>query len=192
LSRSSSIVSLVNEGRSGVRSGRVAAVAVALAALLALPDPAPAGAGPSPAQLRKLTKQASQLNERYRGSIQSLEEIRRQAPKAIATSGNPEKPLAAAKADVAALAETSSSLGPIDATSLLGMAVEPHTALGQAANMNHMALERASRVKAAEKLIASAQKPKLQANSKIKKLEKEIKDLQSRRRELDRLLAKYG
>ncbi|MFG1945139.1 hypothetical protein [Nonomuraea sp. NPDC048826] len=175
-----------------MRAGRVAVFAIVLAALLALPAPAPAAADPSPAELRKLTKQASQLNDRYRGSIQSLEEIRIQAKRAVDDSGSLQRRLAAAQADLASMAETAYILGPLEATRLFSTQADPHQALGQAANMNHMVKERASRVEGVKKLIRDAQKAKLRANDKIKKLQKEIKTLQSKRRDLDRLLAKYG
>jgi hypothetical protein len=80
----------------------------------------------------------------------------------------------------------------MDPTQLLSLGTDPHKALGNAANMNHMAVERAARVAEVERLIQDSKKAKLAANDKIKKLQKEIKTLQSRRREMDRLLAKYG
>ncbi|GAA4520591.1 MULTISPECIES: hypothetical protein [Nonomuraea] len=175
-----------------MKAGRVAVFAIVLAGLLALPSGRPAAADPSPAELRKLTKQASQLNERYRGSIQSLEEIRIQAKKAVDTSGSLQRRLAEAQSDLAALAETSYILGPLDTTRLFGTEIDPYKALGQAANMTHMIEERANRVAGVERLIKDAQKAKLRANTTIKKLQKEIKTLQSKRRDLDKLLAKYG
>ncbi|MGI5273932.1 coiled-coil domain-containing protein [Nonomuraea sp. CA-218870] len=175
-----------------MRAGRVAVFAIVLTALLALPGPSPAAADPSPAQLRRLTKQAAQLNDRYRGSIQSLEDIRIQAKRAVDTSGSLQRRLAAAESELASLAETAYILGPLDTTRLFSSQVDPHKALGQAANMSYMVKERASRVAGVEKLIEDAQKARLRANDRVKKLEKEIKNLQSRRRELDRLLAKYG
>ncbi|MDA0638258.1 hypothetical protein OUY22_33035 [Nonomuraea sp. MCN248] len=175
-----------------MRAGRVAVFAIVLTALLALPAPSPAVADPSPAQLRKLTRQAAQLNDRYRGSIQSLEDIRIQAKRAVDTSGSLQRRLAAAESELASLAETAYILGPLDTTRLFSSQVDPHKALGQAANMSYMVKERAGRVAGVEKLIEDAKKARLRANDRVKKLEKEIKNLQSRRRELDRLLAKYG
>ncbi|WP_336206068.1 hypothetical protein [Nonomuraea sp. LPB2021202275-12-8] len=175
-----------------MKSGRMAAAAVVLAGLSAFPAPQAASADPSPTDLRKLTKQAAALNNRYRGQIQSLEEIRIQAKNAVDTSGSLDRQLAAARSDVAALASTAYIVGPLDGTQLFGLKVDPYKALGQAANMNYMAAERASRVTHVEKLIEDSKKAKLAANDKIKKLQKEIKTLQGKRREMDRLLAKYG
>lgn len=175
-----------------MKAGRMAVFAIVLTCLLVLPAPSPAAADPSPAELRKLTRQAAQLNERYRGSIQSLEEIRIQAKKAVDNSGSLQRRLARAQADLSALAENAYIYGPLDTSRLFGSGVPPHQALGHAANLNHMVEERAARVAGVKKLIKDAEKAKLQANSRIKKLQKEIKDFQNRRRELDRLLAKYG
>ncbi|MEU8248028.1 hypothetical protein [Nonomuraea sp. NPDC048916] len=175
-----------------MKLGRFAALAVVLAGLLALPPPRSASAEPSPAELRKLTKQASQLNELYRGQIQSLEEIRIQAGRATQTSGALQARLDKARADVAAIARNAYIVGPFDGTQLFGTAIEPHKALGQAANMAYMANERTSQVQRIEKLIADSKKAKLAANDKINKLKKEIKVMQGKRREMERLLAKYG
>jgi hypothetical protein len=175
-----------------VKTGRVAACAVVLAGLLLVPGQQAASADPTPAELRKLTRQAAKLNDRYRGSIQSLEEIRIQAKKALDTSGNLEKRLAAARSDLATIAQTAYMLGPLDGTQLFSIKTDPTKALGQAANMSYMAQTRAGQVAHVEKLIADSQKAKLAANDKIKKMQKEIKTIESKRRELDRLLAKYG
>ncbi|WP_082310623.1 DUF4200 domain-containing protein [Nonomuraea sp. SBT364] len=172
-----------------MKTGRFAVFAVVLAALL---TPQPVSADPSPAQLRKLTKEAAALNNRYRGSIQSLEEIKVQAKKAVDTSGNLQRRLADAQGRLAAIAQTTYMLGPIDGTQLFATQTDPYKTLGHAANMNFMAEVRAGQVAHVEKLIADSRKAKLAANDKIKKMQKEIKTLQSRRRELDRLLAKYG
>lgn len=171
---------------------RLPVVAIAMAVLLLLPAAQPAVADPSPAELRRLTKQAAALNTRYRGQIQSLEEIRVQARKALTTSGALERRLAAAQADLRTLAQTTYMIGPLGGTQLFGLRVPPHQVLGHAANMTHMAEERASRVAAVRKLIEESRKAKLAANDRLKRLEKEIKNLQSKRRQIERLLARYG
>ncbi|WP_219506971.1 hypothetical protein [Nonomuraea ceibae] len=172
-----------------MKTGRFAVFAVVLAALL---TPQSVSADPTPAQLRKLTKEAAALNNRYRGSIQSLEEIKVQAKKALDTSGHLQKRLVDAQGKLAAIAQTSYMLGPIDGTQLFATQVDPYKTLGHAANMNFMAQVRAGQVAHVQKLIADSQKAKLAANDKIKKMQKEIKAIKSRRAELDRLLAKYG
>ena len=175
-----------------MRAGRMAMVAVVVTGLSVFPASRAASADPSPAELRKLTKQAAALNTRYRGQLQSLEEIRRQAKGAVDTSGTLDRQLAKARADLATLAQTAYILGPLDGAQLFSIQVDPAKALGQAANMNFMAGERAGQVAHVEKLITDAQQAKLAANDKIKKMQKEIRTLQSRRREMDRMLAKYG
>ena len=58
--------------------------------------------------------------------------------------------------------------------------------------MNYMANERAGRVAEVQRSSTSRRKAKRTADDKIKKLQKEIRTMQGRRREIERLLAKYG
>ncbi|GAA1678019.1 hypothetical protein GCM10009733_088670 [Nonomuraea maheshkhaliensis] len=175
-----------------MRIWRTAVLVTVLAGLLALPAPTPAVADPSPAELRKLTRQAAQLSERYRGQIQSLEEIRLQAKKATDTSGGLQAQLRAAQAEVSRIAQTAYMVGPLDNTQLLTPSEDPYKMLGQAATLTFMANERAKKVEAIKKLIAKSNDAKLNANEKIEKLRKEIRQMQSRRKDIEKLLAKYG
>ncbi|NRQ33287.1 hypothetical protein HII36_15735 [Nonomuraea sp. NN258] len=175
-----------------MRIWRFAVLVAVLAGLLGLQAPQSALADPSPAELRRLTKQADALNKRYRGQIQSLEEIRIQAKNATDVSGSLQKQLAEAQADVADIARTAYMLGPLDPTQIFSLNVDPYKALGQAAVLNHQASERASRVQHIQQLIEDSKEAKLNANDKINKLKKEIKAMQAKRRDIERLLAKYG
>ncbi len=175
-----------------MRIWRTAVLVTVLAGLLGLLAPTPAVADPSPAELRKLTRQATQLGERYRGQIQSLEEIRLQAKKATDTSGSLQAQLRAAQAEVSRIAQTAYMVGPLDNTQLLTPSDDPYKMLGQAATLTFMANERAKKVEAIKKLIAKSNDAKLNANEKIEKLRKEIRQMQSRRKDIEKLLAKYG
>ncbi|MBT2228065.1 DUF5082 domain-containing protein [Nonomuraea sp. NEAU-A123] len=173
-----------------MKISRFALFAIVLAGLFAFP--LPAFGDPNPAELRKLTKQASQLNELYRGQIQSLEEVRIQAKKATDNSGDLEARLADAKADVTSIAQNTYIMGPIDGTQLFSPTVDPYTALGQAANMTYLANERISKMRGIQTLIDKSKDAKRAAANKIEKLRKEIKEMQGKRREIERLLAKFG
>ncbi|MBF8186585.1 hypothetical protein ITP53_12690 [Nonomuraea sp. K274] len=175
-----------------MRIWRFALLAAVLVGLLGLQPPQPAAADPSPAELRKLTKQAAKLNDLYRGQIQSLEEVRIQAKKATDTSGDLQAQLEAAEAEVGRIAQTAYMAGPLDSFRLISPDVDPYKMLGQAASMNAMANERTERVKRVKKLIEKSKEAKVEANDKIEKLRKEIKTMQGKRREIERLLAKYG
>jgi septal ring factor EnvC (AmiA/AmiB activator) len=175
-----------------VRIWRLAVLVAVLSGLLGLPAPAPALADPSPAELRKLTKQAARLNELYRGQIQSLEEIRIQAKKATDNSGNLQAQLRAAQAEVSRIAQTSYMLGPLDGVRLLTPSSDPYAMLGGAANLTYMANERAERVESIKKLIDKSNDAKLNANEKIEKLRKEIKALENKKDDIQKLLQKYG
>ncbi|HUR06062.1 MAG TPA: hypothetical protein VM347_26180 [Nonomuraea sp.] len=173
-----------------MKISRFALFAIVLAGLFAFP--LPAFGDPNPAELRKLTKQASQLNELYRGQIQSLEEVRIQAKKATDNSGDLEARLADAKAAVASIAQNAYIVGPIDATQLFIPTVDPSIALGQAANMTYLANQRISKMQSIQALIDKSKEAKRTAAGKIDKLRKEIKEMQGKRREIERLLAKFG
>ncbi|MGV9384914.1 coiled-coil domain-containing protein [Nonomuraea sp. NPDC003707] len=175
-----------------MRIGRIAVLVAVLAGLLGLPAPSPAVAAPSPGDLRKLTKQAELLEKRYRGQIQSLEEIKLQVKRATTTSGTLQAQLKDAQADVADIAQTAYMVGPLDTFRLLTPNADPTVILGQAANMNYMADERTRRVQGVQKLIDKSKEAKIAANDRIEKLRKEIKNLQSKQRDIDKLLAKYG
>ncbi|MEV6039661.1 hypothetical protein AB0L65_51655 [Nonomuraea sp. NPDC052116] len=175
-----------------MRTGRIAVLVAVLAGLLGLPAPSPAVADPSPGDLRKLTKQAELLEKRYRGQIQSLEEIKLQVKRATTTSGTLQAQLKDAQADVADIAQTAYMVGPLDTFRLLTPNADPTVILGQAANMNYMADERTRRVQGVQKLIDKSKEARIAANDRIEKLRKEIKNLQSKQRDIDKLLAKYG
>ncbi|KAB8193586.1 hypothetical protein FH608_020395 [Nonomuraea phyllanthi] len=171
---------------------RTAVLVAVLAGLLGLPVPPPAAADPSPASLRKLTKQAEELEKRYRGQIQSLEDIKLQVKRATTTSSTLQAQLRTAQAEAARIAQTSYMVGPLTTVQLLAPDIEPYVLLGQAANMTYMADERTKRVENVQKLIEKSKQAKIAANDKIEKLKKEIKKLQSKQRDVERLLAKYG
>ncbi|SDK16891.1 coiled-coil domain-containing protein [Nonomuraea jiangxiensis] len=175
-----------------MRIWRLAVLVAVLAGLLGLVRAQPAVADPSPAELRKLTREAAKLNNLYRGQIQSLEEMRVQAKKATDTSSGLEKQLKAAQAEVGQIARTTYIVGPVGNLQLLTPQVDPYLLLGQAANMTYMATERTERVKRIQKLIDEHKEAKVNANKKIEQMAKEIKVMQGKRREMERLLAKYG
>ncbi|MEQ4723044.1 hypothetical protein [Nonomuraea sp. B19D2] len=175
-----------------MRIWRIAGLVAVLAGLLGLPASLPAAADPSPGDLRKLTKQAAQLEKRYRGQIQSLEEIKLQVKKATTTSGALQAQLKEAQAEVGRIAQTAYMTGPLDTFQLIVPNADPSALLGQAANMSYMAEERTRRVENVKKLIEKSKEAKIAANDKIEKLRKEIKNLQSKQREVEKLLAKYG
>ncbi|MEV1172237.1 hypothetical protein [Nonomuraea sp. NPDC049784] len=175
-----------------MRIWRVAGLVAVLAGLLGLPASLPAAADPSPADLRKLAKQADELEKRYRGQIQSLEEVKLQVKKATTTSGSLLAQLKEAQADVGRIAQTAYMVGPIDTFQLIAPNVDPYVMLGQAASMTYMADERTRRVENVQKLIEKSKAAKIAANDKIEKLQKEIKKLQSKQRDVEKLLAKFG
>ncbi|MFI6499078.1 hypothetical protein [Nonomuraea typhae] len=175
-----------------MRIGRFAASAAALVALLVVPLPGAAVADPGgPAQLRKLTKQAAQLNKLYRGQIEFLEDARLLAKKATDSASGLRAQLDSARGEVAGIAQSTYMTGPLDGTQLFGIG-DPALLLGQAATLQYMSDERTSRVVRIQTLIKQADAAKKAADAKIKELEKKIKEMKGKRRDVERLLAKYG
>ncbi|MET9344447.1 hypothetical protein [Nonomuraea sp. NPDC003804] len=176
-----------------VRSGRLAALAVILVALVAFPLPHAATADPdNRTKLRQLTKQAADLNKVYRGTLESLEDTRLAAKKATDRAGNLKAALAAAEVEVSQIAQTTYIQGPFDGTSLFSIPGEPYQVLGQAANMTYLSAERTSKLGRIKEMVANANKAKKEAAAKIDDLERDIKKMQSKRRDIEKLLAKYG
>ncbi|MFD1935908.1 MULTISPECIES: coiled-coil domain-containing protein [Nonomuraea] len=176
-----------------MRSGRLAVLAVVLVALVAAPFPHSATADPdSQTKLRKLTKQAAQLNKLYRGTIESLEDTRLAAKKATDRAANLKAALARAEVEVSQIAQTTYIQGPLDGTALFSSPAEPYQVLGQAASMAYLSAERTSKLNRVKEMVADAQKAKKEADGKIDDLERDVKKMQSKRRDIEKLLAKYG
>jgi hypothetical protein len=176
-----------------VRSGRFAVLAVVLLALLAAPLPPAVRADPdTQAKLRRLTRQAADLNKLYRGTIESLEDTRLAAKKAADRSSSLRRQLAEAEGDASEIAHTSYIAGPVDGSRLLSAGDDPRVALARAAAMQYLARERAAKLDRIKELVANAQKARAAADQKIDDLQKDIKKMQTKRREVEKLLAKYG
>ncbi|RCG32165.1 hypothetical protein DQ384_06565 [Sphaerisporangium album] len=176
-----------------MRSGRVAGLAAALFGLfsaLAMPS---AEAKPSPqAQLDKLTKQAADLQKAYRGEIQSLEDTRRAAAKAGDRVRKLRSDLATAERRVAQFYAQSYMSGSIDGPRVLTFSGDPDTILSQVATVTYLADEKNQRITSIGRLIDEQKAAKKQADKKIADLKDEIKDLQSKKRQVEELLKKFG
>ncbi|WP_030913507.1 coiled-coil domain-containing protein [Streptosporangium amethystogenes] len=180
-----------------MRPTRSAILAALLAALLL--SPAVAGAAPlrvvkpSPeAELKRLTKEAAEINKNYRGQVQSLEETRVQASKATVSAKSLKRALAAAEADIVRFAQTAYMGGALDDGSLLSFQGDPTMALSQAATMSYLASRRATQLNRVKNLIKKAKTAEKAADAKIVALKKDIADLKRQRVRIEGLLAKYG
>ncbi|MFD0658543.1 coiled-coil domain-containing protein [Thermocatellispora tengchongensis] len=156
--------------------------------------PASSAAAKPPPQneLDKLTKQAAALNKRYRGQVQSLEEVRVQAKKAADRAAMLKRRLATAEREVAAYAQQTYMGGSLDSAAIFAINGDPSSVLGPAATMSHLATERAQQLQRIQDLVASAKKAEKAAEDKIDNLKKEIATLKGKRRDIEKLLAKYG
>ncbi|MFC4060680.1 coiled-coil domain-containing protein [Planomonospora corallina] len=180
-----------------MRPSRPAVLGVLLAALLLTPVTAGASAGrvaafDPEAKLKKLTAEAAQLNKRYRGQVQTLEDARVKAKKATETAKSLKRSLATAETDVVRFAQSSYMGGPLDSPAMFGFQGDAQTALDQAATMSHLASQRANQLARIKELIKKAGEAEKKAEAEIVKLERDISRLKKDRVRLEGLLAKYG
>ncbi|MEN3534559.1 hypothetical protein AAH991_05550 [Microbispora sp. ZYX-F-249] len=175
-----------------MRSGRWARLAVVTTALLVAPSVSgalTAEAEPDQqAKLRKLTQEAAALQKEYRGEILSLEDAKRAAQKASGRSKKLQADLRLAQRQVAAFAQSSYMTGGADASQLFSLSADPSSL----AMLSYLGTARTERLNSVKDLVAKQKKAALAAAGEIDKLQAHIKQLKSRRGEVERLMAKYG
>ncbi|MBP2703251.1 hypothetical protein JOL79_05480 [Microbispora sp. RL4-1S] len=140
------------------------------------------------AKLRNLTKQAAELSKAYRGDIISLEDAQRAADKASKLVGKLKVDLRKAEGQVAAFAQTAYMGMGFDTSDLMGMASDPST-LSTFAYLSSSKLERVNGVRT---LLDRQRKAAKTADVQIDKLQKQIKELKDKQRDVEKLMARYG
>ncbi|MBD3141640.1 coiled-coil domain-containing protein [Microbispora bryophytorum] len=179
-----------------MRSGRWARLAVVTTALLVAPSVSGAVSGTltaeaepdQQAKLRKLTQEAAALQKEYRGEILSLEDAKRAVQKASGRVNKLKGDLVAAQRQVAAFAQTSYMSGGADASRLFSLSADPSSL----ATLAYLGSARTERLNSVKGLVAKQKKAAAAASDEIDKLQAHIKELKSRRGEVERLMAKYG
>nr|MBO2475346.1 hypothetical protein [Actinomycetales bacterium] len=151
---------------------------------------APAAAAPADpdARLRELTKQADDLEKRYRGTILDLEEARRKAQQATTRVKRLRTQLRTARRKLVEFAQLAYMGGAVDGVHLFAANGDP----GTLATVTYLALHRAERLKNVQRLLDEQRKAAAKAEAEIEKLRKQIKELQSKRSEVERLLRRFG
>lgn len=175
-----------------MRSGRWARLAVVTTALLAAPSVSGAVAAQAEpdtqAKLRKLTQEAAALQKEYRGEILSLEDAQKAAQKASTKVRKLKTDLTAAQRQVVQFAQTSYMSGEVDGARLMSMPGD----LNSLATIAYLGTARTERLNSVKDLIAKQKKAASAADAEIDKLQAHIKELKSKRREVERLMAKFG
>lgn len=163
---------------------------LAAIAMLAACMAAPAAAAPADpdARLRELTKQADDLEKRYRGTILDLEEARRKAQQATTRVKRLRTQLRTARRKLVEFAQLAYMGGAVDGVHLFAANGDP----GTLATVTYLALHRAERLKNVQRLLDEQRKAAAKAEAEIEKLRKQIKELQSKRSEVERLLRRFG
>jgi hypothetical protein len=163
------------------------AVLAGLAATLAVPSAAAADPDRQ-AKLAKLTKQAAALSKSYRGELQDLEDAKLAVKRADTTAKQLKGSLATAELRVSQFARTSYMSGGVDATKMLSFGGD----LSQAATMMYLANVKAQQLNQVTTLIGDARKAEKTANDEIDNLQKHIDELRGKKRDVERLLARFG
>ncbi|TLP52828.1 coiled-coil domain-containing protein [Microbispora triticiradicis] len=175
-----------------MRSGRWARLAVVTTVLLAAPAVSgafTASAEPGQqAKLRRLTKEAAALQKEYRGEILSLEDAELAAKKASAKVGKLKVDLLAAQRAVTQFAQTSYMSGGMDASQLFSVSGD----LSSLSTLAYLGDAKSERLNGIRALIAKQRKASRDADAEIDKLQRHIKELKAKRREIETLMAKYG
>ncbi|GLX00206.1 hypothetical protein [Microtetraspora sp. NBRC 16547] len=172
-----------------MQPGRWVGLAVMFTALLGtLAVPGAQAAPGEQDRLKKLTQEAAELTKAYRGEILSLEDTQKLAENSSARLKKLKLSQAAAERRLATYAQTSYMGGGFDDSQLL----MPQTDLGAYSIMTYLSGEKTQRLNSIKTLIAEQKKAAKDADAKIAKLEKHIKELKARQREVEQMLAKFG
>ncbi|MFI0481090.1 hypothetical protein [Actinomadura sp. 9N215] len=175
---------------------RLAALVLAVGVSVALPAASGSAAGlpQAPKDPKKkyaeLQKRAAKLSKEYRGELVTLEETKKAAERAAADAARTDREYDAARADVARLASTAYMTGRLGVVPIIS-AAEPGAAVHDAAVVEHISRNNGRRLQALQALNARATQSQATAAKKLDAVEKEIKDLESQRTRVRKLLAKY-
>ncbi|GLX97627.1 hypothetical protein [Herbidospora sp. NBRC 101105] len=168
---------------------RRALVALVVSGLLLSLCVSPTAAEPDrQARLNKLTKQAADLEKAYRGEIATLEDTRKAAQRADARVKKLRRDLGAAQRRVVQFAQTSYMGGGLDTVSIFSMSSDP----GNAATLTYLSSEKVERLGNVRRLIDRQKQAAKEADQKVDQLEKDIKELKAKQRDVEKLLAKFG
>ncbi|GIH26982.1 hypothetical protein Aph01nite_52920 [Acrocarpospora phusangensis] len=140
------------------------------------------------AKLRQLTKEAAELAKAYRGEIATLDDTRKAAERADARVKRLKADLVKAERKVAEFAQTTYMSGGIDSVQIFSMQSD----LGTASTLAYLTDEKAERLTRVNRLIAEQKKAAKTADQRVDQLRKDIKELQGKQREVEKLLAKFG
>ncbi|GAA1006061.1 hypothetical protein Aple_041050 [Acrocarpospora pleiomorpha] len=164
-----------------------ALIAVGLFGMFALPSSVTAEPDRQ-AQLRKLTKDAAALAKAYRGEIASLDDTRKAAERADARVKKLKADLVTAEQKVAQFAQTTYMGGGIDSVQIFSMQSD----LSSVSTLAYLNSSKTERLNNVTRLIAEQKKAAKTADQRVEQLKKDIKELQGKQREVEKLLAKFG
>jgi hypothetical protein len=179
-------------GRSVPR--RCAAIALVLGISAVLPS-APGAAAPTApkdakTELAKLQKRAAALSKEYRGELITLDEAKKAAERAETDAERLSREFETLRSDVSRLAASSYMAGRMDTMSMV-TAADPDAAIRDATVMEHLARNNGRRIQNLESLSTKAAQSQKTAEAKVAQVRRELKDLESQRARVEKMMAKY-
>lgn len=186
--------------RRGGRRTATALVAIAVALPLigtATPSASAAPAASVPmdpgdsAKFAKLNRQIEKLDKEYGGDLAKLKDAQYAAEKALSKSNDLQKDLVEARNLVAQLAATQYMTGGEDPTVAFLADADPNEMLSNATLVSHLAQNKAAKVAQIQKLVNDQLEARKKAQLKMTELKKEIKDLQTRKAQIQKLVKRY-
>lgn len=181
-----------------MRRRALTAVAIMVGAFAVLPSasgaaaPVPtAAAKPDPAKLDRLTKQLESLEKQYGGDLAQLRDARYAAKKALLKAQNIKQDLAKARTEIAQMASSRYMSGGIEPSVAILATEDPDGFLNSITMADHVSQNQAANVAQIQSLVSQQEKVRKEAQAKVNSMEKGIKDLLSRKKEVQKLVNQF-
>lgn len=169
-----------------------AAIAVVLLLVAGQPAQADPGESVSPqAKLDRLDERSERLAEAYNGELVALGDVRRSARRAAARAKGVRQELKRARRQVAHLAAEKYMNGGNASTFRLLMSGEPQAMLDRATTIDYLAERAVQKIKAVQRLTATAHRSRRAARAKVAEVRRELERLEQNRARVRRLIERY-
>ncbi|MFG1997799.1 coiled-coil domain-containing protein [Spirillospora sp. NPDC048911] len=142
-------------------------------------------------RVTKLNKQIEKLDKAYGGDLAKLKDTQHEVKEALQKAKDLKQDLVVARGLVAQIAATQYMTGGADPSVAVLASDDPSTYLNNASLVSHVAQNQAAKVQQIQQLVTQQEKARIEAQGKIKQLEKQIRDLVKEKARVKELLKKY-
>ncbi|MFI0449399.1 coiled-coil domain-containing protein [Actinomadura sp. 6N118] len=142
-------------------------------------------------RLTKLNKQIEKLDKAYGGDLAKLKDTQHEVKEALKKAQNLKEDLTVARGLVAQIAASQYMTGGADPSVAVLANDDPSTYLNNASLVSHVAQNQAAKVQQIQQLVNQQEQAKVEAQRKVKQLEKQIKELLNEKARVKELLKKY-